>query len=290
MMMCDVRRLAVAVQHTMEEATMGIGLVSPGKVKIRIEDVSMKYTMKGVLAVLENICLDISEGEFVSLVGPSGCGKTTLLNIVAGFVQPTQGSVYVDGQPVTGPGPERGTIFQQYAVFPWLTVKQNITFGLTLQANRRERAVREDVAARYIELMGLKGFEDAYPKMLSGGMKQRVAIARAYAVNPAILLMDEPFAALDAQTRDVMQELLLDILEKERKTVLFVTHSVEEAVFLSRRVVVMTARPGRIRRVIDVPFQYPRERRLRITPAFLAIREEVESLVRREYTHAMEGG
>ncbi|MEW6046784.1 MAG: ABC transporter ATP-binding protein [Bacillota bacterium] len=269
---------------------MGIGLVSPGKVKIRIEDVSMKYTMKGVLAVLENICLDISEGEFVSLVGPSGCGKTTLLNIVAGFVQPTQGSVYVDGQPVTGPGPERGTIFQQYAVFPWLTVKQNITFGLTLQANRRERAVREDVAARYIELMGLKGFEDAYPKMLSGGMKQRVAIARAYAVNPAILLMDEPFAALDAQTRDVMQELLLDILEKERKTVLFVTHSVEEAVFLSRRVVVMTARPGRIRRVIDVPFQYPRERRLRITPAFLAIREEVESLVRREYTHAMEGG
>ena len=266
---------------------MDTRLDSAQKAKIRIENVSMRYTVKGVLPVLENICLDIAEGEFVSLVGPSGCGKTTLLNIIGGFVQPTEGSVYVDGQPVTGPGPERGVIFQQYAVFPWLTVKQNIVFGLTLRANYREHAVREEVATRYIELMGLKGFEDAYPKMLSGGMKQRVAIARAYAVNPAILLMDEPFAALDAQTRDVMQELLLDILEKERKTVLFVTHSVEEAVFLSRRVVVMTARPGRIRRIIDVPFQYPRERGLRTTPAFLAIREEVESLVRQEYTQAI---
>lgn len=253
-------------------------------VKIRVENVSKTFAMKDrVLTVLDGVNLEVAEGEFVSIVGPSGSGKTTLLNAIAGFMEPSSGTIQVGGKPITGPGPERGVIFQQYAVFPWLTVKQNIIFGLGLAANRRSAAEREQVAQHYIELMGLTGFENAFPKTLSGGMKQRVAIARAYAVNPEILLMDEPFAALDAQTRDLMQEQLLEILSKERKTVLFITHSVEEAVFLSGRVVVMTARPARIREIIEVPFAYPRERRIRTQPDFLSLRERVESLVRQEY-------
>jgi NitT/TauT family transport system ATP-binding protein len=240
-------------------------------------------TESGPLRVVEDVSLEIRDGEFVSLVGPSGCGKTTLLNLVAGFVEPTSGVVALDGKAVAGPGPDRGVIFQEYGVFPWLTVQQNIAFGLTLRANRVRPAEREAIVARYIELMGLAGFERAFPKTLSGGMRQRVALARAYAVKSPFLLMDEPFGALDAQTRSAMQDLLLEVLEREGKTVLFITHSVEEALYLSSRIVIVTARPARIRRVVEVPFPYPRTEDLLRAPAFLDLRAEVRALVKREY-------
>jgi NitT/TauT family transport system ATP-binding protein len=240
-------------------------------------------TAGGRLVAVEDFSLGIRDGEFISLVGPSGCGKTTLLNMLAGFVQPTAGTVSLEGVPITGPGPERGVIFQDYGVFPWLTVRDNIAFGLTLKANRVTPAEREAVVARYVELMGLRGFEQAYPKTLSGGMKQRVALARAYAVKSDFLLMDEPFGALDAQTRTAMQDLLLHVLEAEGKTVLFITHSVEEALYLSSRVVVITARPSRIRQVIDVPFPYPRREELHRTREFAELEYELRALVMQEY-------
>lgn len=235
---------------------------------------------RGPFEVLRALDLHIESGEFVSVLGPSGSGKTTLLNLLAGFTAPDVGRVLVDGQPVVKPGPDRGVVFQQYAVFPWLTVKDNIGFGLTLRANRIPRADRQRIVAHYVELMGLRGFEDAYPKTLSGGMKQRVAIARAYAARPEILLMDEPFAALDAQTRDAMQELLLQVHAAERRTVVFVTHSVEEAVFLSTRVVVLSTRPAAVREVVDVPFGYPRAAELKTGGPFVALRRQIERLVR----------
>ncbi|HXH83303.1 MAG TPA: ABC transporter ATP-binding protein, partial [Candidatus Tectomicrobia bacterium] len=235
------------------------------------------------LLAVDDVSLTVHEGEFISLVGPSGCGKTTLLNMVAGFVPPTRGRVTLDGRTVTGPGPDRGMIFQEYAVFPWLTVEDNIAFGLTLRANRVPAAERREIVSRYTRLMGLSGFERAWPRMLSGGMKQRVALARAYAVKSEFLLMDEPFGALDAQTRLAMQDLLLDVLEKEGKTVLFVTHSVEEALYLSSRIVVVTARPARIRHVVTVPFPYPRHEKLHRAPEFLELRAEVHALVMQEY-------
>lgn len=248
--------------------------------QIEVRGVSKVFTLNDKpLRVLDNVNLQVAPGEFISIVGPSGSGKTTLLNIISGLEEPSEGEVLVKGVPVKGPGPDRGVIFQQYAVFPFLTVAENIAFGLTLQNNRRPQKERDEIVRHYIDLMGLNGFEKVYPKNLSGGMKQRVAIARAYAVAPDILLMDEPFAALDAQTRDTMQEVILDILERERKTVLFITHHVEEAVFLSNRVVVMSARPARVREIVDIPFSYPRERRIRTTPEFLRLREHIESLV-----------
>lgn len=237
----------------------------------------------GRLVAVEDFSLTIREGEFISLVGPSGCGKTTLLSMLAGFVQPTAGTVALDGAPVTEPGPERGVIFQEYGVFPWLTVRDNIGFGLTLKASHVSATERASVVDRYIDLMGLRGFERAYPKTLSGGMKQRVALARAYAVRPEFLLMDEPFGALDAQTRTAMQDLLLHVLETEGKTVFFITHSVEEALYLSSRVVVITARPSRIRRVIDVPFPYPRREDLHRRPKFVELTYELRELVMQEY-------
>jgi NitT/TauT family transport system ATP-binding protein len=203
--------------------------------------------------------------------------------MLAGFVTPTRGQVSLDGRVITGAGPDRGVIFQEYGVFPWLTVEQNIAFGLTLRANRRPREEREAIVDRYLDLMGLKGFARAYPKTLSGGMRQRVALARAYAVRSEFLLMDEPFGALDAQTRAAMQDLLLDVLEKEGKTVLFITHSVEEALYLSSRIVVITARPARIRQIVTVPFPEPRRSDIIRTPRFLELRAEIEALVMREY-------
>ncbi len=237
----------------------------------------------GSLVAVEDFSLTVRDGEFISLVGPSGCGKTTLLGMVAGFVQPTDGTVTLDGAPIAGPGPERGVIFQECGVFPWLTVADNIAFGLRLRARRVPEADRRAVVARYIELMGLRGFEAAHPKTLSGGMKQRVALARAYAVQPEFLLMDEPFGALDAQTRTAMQDLLLHVLESEGKTVLFITHSVEEALYLSSRVVVITARPSRIRCVVDVPFPYPRREELHRSREFAELEYELRELVMEEY-------
>ncbi len=253
-------------------------------VRIRFDRVSVEYpTAHGPMRVLDDVSLDLRQGEFVSIIGPSGCGKTTLMNIAAGFVHPSSGSVQLDGKPITGPGPERGVIFQEYGVFPWLTVRQNIAFGLSLAANRVASAQRDEICARYMDLMGLRDFANHYPKHLSGGMRQRLAIARAYAVKPQFLLMDEPFGALDAQTRSSMQDLLLQVLQAEGKTVMLITHSVEEAIYLSSRIVVVTARPARIREVIEIPFGYPRAENLHEDPRFGELRSRIRDLVMQEY-------
>lgn len=252
--------------------------------RISFDGVSVDFqTTSGPLRVVDNVSFRIREGEFVSVIGPSGCGKTTMMNIVAGFLKPTLGSVTLDGKPITGPGPDRGVIFQEYGVFPWLTVKQNIAFGLNLRASQIPESGREEICRRYMQQMGLADFADAWPKMLSGGMRQRLAIARAYAVKPEFLLMDEPFGALDAQTRSAMQDLLLDVLQAEHKTVMLITHSVEEAVYLSNRIIVMTARPTRIREIIDVPFDYPREDSLHEKSEYAELRSRIRELVMKEY-------
>ncbi len=207
---------------------------------------------------LSDISLAIGDGEFVSILGPSGSGKSTLLYIVGGFIAPSEGVVRVKGSAVTGPGPDRGPVFQEFALFPWKTVLGNVTYGLDHQGVPRAEAAAR--AAALIDLVHLKGYENFYPKELSGGMKQRVAIARTLAYRPSILLMDEPFGALDAHTRTQLQRDLLDIWERDRKTVLFVTHSVEEAVFLSDRVIVLTRSPGRVKTIVDVALPRPRVR------------------------------
>jgi NitT/TauT family transport system ATP-binding protein len=258
--------------------------MNAGAERIVFDNVSMRFDLdRGPLQVVEDVSFAVREGEFVALVGPSGCGKTTMLNMVAGFVRPTHGSVRLDGEPVSGPGSERGVMFQEYGVFPWLTVGENIEFGLKLKANRRNAAERREICERYLALMGLSDFRNAYPKTLSGGMRQRVALARAYAVRPAFLLMDEPFGALDAQTRSAMQDLLLEVLQTEGKTVMMITHSVDEALYLASRIVVISARPSRIRRIIDVPFAYPREETLHEMPEFAELRSEIRDLVMQEY-------
>jgi NitT/TauT family transport system ATP-binding protein len=203
--------------------------------------------------------------------------------MIAGFVAPTGGAVLLDGRTITGPGPERGVIFQEYGVFPWLTVADNIAFGLKLNANRKNEAERREICDRYLALMRLSDFRNAYPKTLSGGMRQRVALARAYAVKPQFLLMDEPFGALDAQTRSAMQDMLLEVLGTEGKTVVMITHSVDEALYLASRIVVISARPARIRTIIDVPFAYPRTESLHETPDFARLRSEIRDLVMQEY-------
>jgi NitT/TauT family transport system ATP-binding protein len=205
------------------------------------------------------------------------------MNMVGGFLAPTSGSVLLDGRPVTGPGPDRGVIFQEYGVFPWLTVRGNIEFGLKVGGRKASKQEIEETTARYTKLMGLSDFANHYPKHLSGGMRQRLAIARAYAVKPQFLLMDEPFGALDAQTRSAMQDLLLEVLQAENKTVLLITHSVEEAIYLSSRIVVVTARPARIRTIIDVPFGYPRSDRVQEDHAFVEMRTRIRELVMKEY-------
>ena len=227
---------------------------------IAIERLSKAFeTQRGTSHLaLADISLEVAEGEFVSILGPSGCGKSTLLYIVGGFVEPTTGTVTVNGKPVTGPGPDRGPVFQEFALFPWKTVLGNVMYGPLERGMARSKA--EEKARALIALVHLKGYENFYPKELSGGMKQRVAIARTLAYGPSILLMDEPFGALDAHTRTGLQNELLEIWERDRKTVLFVTHSVEEAVFLSDRVVVLTRSPGRIKETIKIDLPRPRRR------------------------------
>jgi NitT/TauT family transport system ATP-binding protein len=253
-------------------------------VRISFENVTVEFpTPRGPMRVLDGVSFDIRDGEFVSIIGPSGCGKTTMMNIVGGFVEPTQGTVLLDGKPIAGPGPDRGVMFQEYGVFPWLTVKGNIEFGLKLRASRASAAERDEITTRYMKLMGLADFANHHPKHLSGGMRQRLAIARAYAVRPQFLLMDEPFGALDAQTRSAMQDLLLEVLQTEGKTVMLITHSVEEAIYLSSRIVVVTARPARIRTVIDIPFGYPRAENVHEDPRFAELRAQIHDLVMQEY-------
>ena len=230
-------------------------------VKVHIENVVKKFnTRKGEVVALNGANFDIHENEFVCVVGPSGCGKSTLLNIIGGLEEPTEGRVLVDGQEVTGPGPDRGIVFQQYALFPWLTVLENVKFGLKLQ-----------------------GKSDKEAEEISGGMKQRVAIARAYAVNPKVLLMDEPFGALDAQTRTQLQSELLETWEKEQKTCFFITHDVEEAIILAQRVVIMYARPGRVKEIVDIDIPYPRTQETKMSPRFLELKNHIWSQVYQEY-------
>ena len=259
--------------------------MSIGSPRIVFDQVSVRFDTPagGAMHVVDDVSYQIHDREFVSVIGPSGCGKTTMMNIVAGFMQPTTGRVTLDGQPISGPGPDRGVIFQEYGVFPWLSVKENIAFGLNLRANRTSAEEREEICQRYMRLMGLSDFADAWPRMLSGGMRQRLALARAYAVKPQFLLMDEPFGALDAQTRTAMQDLLLQVLAAEGKTVMLITHSVEEAVYLSNRIIVMTARPTRIREIIEVPFSYPRSEGLHESKEFGELRAHVRGLVMQEY-------
>ena len=224
--------------------------------------------------------LAVADNDFITILGPSGCGKSTLLRIVAGLDVPTSGDVQLDGHVVTGPGADRGMVFQSYTLFPWLTVIENIGFGLREKAMPPARAA--EIAAHYIDKVGLRGFENHYPKMLSGGMQQRTAIARALANEPRILLLDEPFGALDHQTRGLMQELLLSIWESERKTVLFVTHDIEEAIFMANRVVVMTARPGRIKADVAVAIPHPRHYTIRTSPEFSALKARLTEDIRVE--------
>ncbi len=224
--------------------------------------------------------LDVAENDFITILGPSGCGKSTLLRIVAGLDHPTAGEVTLDGRRIDGPGADRGMVFQSYTLFPWLTVRENVCFGLVERG--LPRAQQLEIAAAFIDKVGLRGFENHFPQQLSGGMQQRTALARALANRPRMLLMDEPFGALDHQTRELMQELLLGIWEQERKTVLFVTHDIDEAVFMGSRVVVMSARPGRIKldRVVALP--HPRHYSVKTSPEFMTLKAELTEQVRSE--------
>lgn len=252
--------------------------------KLRIENVSRVFPPSRAGAAptraLEPTSLAIADNDFITILGPSGCGKSTLLRIVAGLDKATTGEVLLDGVAVTAPGPDRGMVFQSYTLFPWLTIAQNIAFGL------RERGMAEaerlKIAHEWCGRLGLKGFEHHYPKQLSGGMQQRTAIARVLANNPKIMLLDEPFGALDNQTRALMQETLLEIWERERKTVMFVTHDIEESIFLASRVVVMSARPGRIKADIKVDLPYPRHYTIKTSPEFSNLKAQLTELIRVE--------
>ena len=260
-----------------------------GAAHIVIDRVSHEYRPargRSVLA-LDNVSLAVRDREFVALLGPSGCGKSTLLYLVGGFLPVEAGAIVVEEKPVSGPGPDRGIVFQHFALFPWKTVRQNVLYGpekLGLPKGERERRARD-----FIDLVGLAGFEDSYPSQLSGGMKQRAAIARTLAVDPRILLMDEPFGALDAQTRSLMQDELLRIWQRSRKTVIFVTHDVHEAVFLAERIAVMSARPGRVKEIVEVGFD-KNDPDLMRTPQFLEMVDHVWNLVRSEAIQAQRSG
>jgi ABC-type nitrate/sulfonate/bicarbonate transport system ATPase subunit len=250
---------------------------------LRIDGVSRTFPARHGNAptrALEPTDLSVGNNDFVTILGPSGCGKSTLLRIIAGLDRPTSGRVILDGEEITGPGADRGMVFQSYTLFPWLTVRENIAYGL------RERGIaqaeRNRIADAFIHRVGLSGFANHWPKQLSGGMQQRTAIARALANNPKILLLDEPFGALDNQTRALMQEMLLGIWEREQKTVLFVTHDIEEAIFLGGRVVVMSARPGRIKAEIGVDLPHPRSYKIKTTPEFVSLKERLVEEIRTE--------
>jgi NitT/TauT family transport system ATP-binding protein/sulfonate transport system ATP-binding protein len=263
--------------------------MEPGVSKLRIENVSRTFpAVRGGRPVqaLMPTDLAVAANDFITILGPSGCGKSTLLRIVAGLDTPSTGRVLLDGRVVTGPGPDRGMVFQSYTLFPWLTVADNIAFGLR-EKGMPERERREAVAS-YVDLVGLRGFENHWPKQLSGGMQQRTAIARALANDPEILLLDEPFGALDNQTRGLMQELLLGIWEKRKKTVLFVTHDIEEAIFMASRVIVMSARPGRIKSDVAVDLPHPRLYTIKTSPEFSALKARLTEEIRVEAMRSVE--
>jgi NitT/TauT family transport system ATP-binding protein len=255
---------------------------------IEVRDLRLQFgTRRQQVLAVDGVSLEVQPGEFVSLIGPSGCGKSTLLNAVAGLVQATEGGAFLDGRLIDGPGPERGVVFQQYSLFPWMTVRKNVEFGLKMQG--LAASSRESSARTLLGLAGLLAFENHYPEQLSGGMKQRVGIVRALAASPKVLLMDEPFGALDSQTRMIMQQILTNMWQRFRLSVLFVTHDIEEAIFLSDRVYVMTARPGRIKAVVDVPLPRPRVAADMMSEAFLQILQTLRSQIREESLAAMGG-
>ncbi len=250
--------------------------------KIVVENLSKSFKKENgkVLKVLDGLTISVRPREFAVLLGPSGCGKSTLLRLLAGLDKLDTGQIIIDGKPVTDPSRERGMVFQSYTSFPWLTTLENVLFGLELTDKLKEEKL--DIARRYVELAGLKGFENSYPNQLSGGMKQRVAIARTLAVNPDIILMDEPFGALDSQTKRFMQELLLEIWESNHKTIFFVTHDIEEAIFLADYLYICSHRPTKIKKELQVPFPRRRDPYLRMEPEFNNIRREIEELLRTE--------
>lgn len=250
--------------------------------EIEISGVTQEFEKKdGKFLALDTVNLNVEQNEFICVVGPSGCGKTTLLNIIAGLCKPTTGTVKVRGEMVTGPGKGKGVVFQQYALYPWLTVEKNVEFGMRMKGV--PKAERAEIAKKYIDLVGLSKFAKAYPKELSGGMKQRVAIARAYATAPEVLLMDEPFGALDAQTRAQLQENLLKTWERERKTCFFITHDVEEAVLLATKIIIMSAGPGHITEIVPVTLPYPRTQQTKLTSEFNELKNQIWNKVYREY-------
>lgn len=289
-----------------------------GKVVIKIDNVKKIYPVENGddVVALNGVNLEIRENEFICVVGPSGCGKTTLLNIIGGLEQPTSGSATIHGRPILGPGPDRGIIFQQYALFPWLTVKKNVLYATkfirhlvpktkfnketgeeeqiytlddkgnsvpVMKKVKYSKVEREAIANKYIDMVQLGAFANKYPKELSGGMKQRVAIARGYALNSEVLLLDEPFGALDAQTRSQLQEDLLRTWEKERKTCFFITHDVDECVLLASKVIIMSARPGQVKEVIDIDLPYPRTQATKLEPKFQEYRNHIWDVVYKMY-------
>jgi NitT/TauT family transport system ATP-binding protein len=263
-------------------------------VKISFQQVRKEFVVRGEgggpsdrFTALEDITLDVRPGEFLALVGPSGCGKSTLLDLLGGLTAPTSGRILLDGRPIEGPARDRGIVFQQYALFPWRTAAQNVEFGLDIAGLKAKQ--RREIARHYLDLVGLTAFADRYPHELSGGMKQRVAIARSLAYDPEVLLMDEPFAALDAQTRETLQGELLRIWRATGKTIIFITHGIDEAVVLGQRVAVMTSRPGRIKHVVEIPEALRNETEdVRSLPEFGPVRHEVWSLLREEVLKAQQ--
>jgi NitT/TauT family transport system ATP-binding protein len=260
--------------------------ISKGEVSVTGFDLSYE-TLKGSVEAVSDVSLNVKPGEFVSIVGPSGCGKSTLLNAVAGFLKPTRGEVTVDEETVKGPSADRGMVFQQYSLFPWMTVRENVEFGLKMKGI--DRIKRQASARTLLGLSGLLAFENQYPDSLSGGMKQRVGIIRALATGPKVLLLDEPFGALDAQTRLIMQQILTNIWQRLKTSVLFVTHDIDEAIFLSDRVYCMTARPGTIKAEVAIPLERPRHQSMMMSSEFLALRRGLMSLIREESLKAIGG-
>ena len=263
---------------------------SGSAIKIRARDVRMDFAIadergrKQQIAALQDFNLDIREGEFFTLLGPSGCGKSTFLNVLAGLARKSGGSISIDGQPASGINREQGVVFQGYALFPWRTVLQNIEVGLEIR--KIPKRERRETAEQFLHLVGLAGFGQRYPHELSGGMRQRVAIARSLAYSPSLLLMDEPFAALDAQTREILQSELLRIWEQHKTTIVFITHSLDEAIYLSDRIAVMTHRPGRVKSILDIALPRPRPAEIRHAPAFVQLREQAWDVLRDEVAFA----
>lgn len=254
---------------------------------LQIQQVSKSFEgSNGATLALEKTDLEVAENDFITILGPSGCGKSTLLRMVAGLETPTSGEIRLEGALVAGPGPDRGMVFQSYTLFPWLNVLDNVCFGLRERGMPREEQLA--IAHSFLSKVGLKGFENHFPKQLSGGMQQRTALARALANNPRILLMDEPFGALDHQTRELMQELLLGVWEAERKTVMFVTHDIDEAIFMGTRVMVMTARPGKIKCDWPIPFAHPRHYSLKTKVEFAELKSELTEQIRVEVQKAIQ--